>query len=210
LRGRDIKKYSYEFADLYIITTFPSLKINIEMYPAVREHLLTFGYDRLKQTGDNGARKKSNNKWFETQDSIGYWEDFSKQKIIWIELADKGRFAIDISDKFLTLNGTFIMTGNDLEFICAVLNNPITSWHFNTFCISSGVGTNQWRELYVRNLLIPNIPIGRRINIERLIKNINDLEIAKKDYKNEIDQVNKLIYNLFDLNDEEISYIEFQ
>jgi adenine-specific DNA-methyltransferase len=210
LRGRDIKKYSYEFADLYIITTFPSLKIDIESYPAVKQYLLSFGYDRLKQTGDIGARKKSNNKWFETQDSIGYWEDFSKQKIIWIELADKGRFAIDISDKFLTLNGTFIMTGNDLEFICAVLNNPITSWHFNTFCISSGVGTNQWRELYVRNLLIPNIPIERRINIERLIKNINDLEIAKKDYKNEIDQVNKLIYNLFNLNDEEISYIEFQ
>ena len=210
LRGRDIKKYSYEFADLYIITTFPSLKIDIEMYSAVKQHLLSFGFDRLKQTGDVGSRKKSNNKWFETQDSIGYWEDFSKQKIIWIELADKGRFAIDISDKYLTLNGTFIMTGNDLEFICAVLNNPITSWHFNTFCISSGVGTNQWRELYVRNLLIPNIPIESQINIVRLIKDINDLEIKKKDYKNEIDRVNMLIYNLFELNNEEISFIQLQ
>ena len=210
MRGRDIKKYSYKFADLYIITTFPSLKIDIEMYSAVKQHLLSFGFDRLKQTGDVGSRKKSNNKWFETQDSIGYWEDFSKQKIIWIELADKGRFAIDISDKYLTLNGTFIMTGNDLEFICAVLNNPITSWHFNTFCISSGVGTNQWRELYVRNLLIPNIPIESQINIVRLIKDINDLEIKKKDYKNEIDRVNMLIYNLFELNNEEISFIQLQ
>ena len=102
------------------------------------------------------------------------------------------------------------MTGNDLEFICAVLNNPITSWHFNTFCISSGVGTNQWRELYVRNLLIPNIPIESQINIVRLIKDINDLEIKKKDYKNEIDRVNMLIYNLFELNNEEISFIQLQ
>ena len=78
LRGRDIKRYGYEFADLYIITTFPSLKIDIESYPAVKQHLLSFGYDRLKQTGDKGARKKTNNKWFETQDSIGYWEDFYK------------------------------------------------------------------------------------------------------------------------------------
>ena len=76
MRGRDIKKYSYKFADLYIITTFPSLKIDIEMYSAVKQHLLSFGFDRLKQTGDVGSRKKSNNKWFETQDSIGYWEDF--------------------------------------------------------------------------------------------------------------------------------------
>ena len=74
LRGRDIKRYGYEFADLYIITTFPSLKIDIELYPAVKQHLLSFGYDRLKQTGEKGARKKTNNKWFETQDSIGYWE----------------------------------------------------------------------------------------------------------------------------------------
>ncbi|WP_314287921.1 Eco57I restriction-modification methylase domain-containing protein, partial [Capnocytophaga sputigena] len=83
LRGRDIKRYGYEFVDLYIITTFPSLKIDIESYPAVKQHLLSFGYDRLKQTGDKGARKKTNNKWFETQDSISYWEDFYKQKIIY-------------------------------------------------------------------------------------------------------------------------------
>ena len=102
------------------------------------------------------------------------------------------------------------MTGNDLEFICAILNNPITSWHFNTFCISSGVGTNQWRELYVRNLLIPNISIERRTNLIRLINDINDLEMAKKDYKNEINELNKIIYDLFELSKDEISYIEFQ
>ena len=44
---------------------------------------MSFGYDKLKQTGDIGSRKKTNNKWFETQDSIGYWEDFSKQKIVY-------------------------------------------------------------------------------------------------------------------------------
>ena len=75
LRGKDIKRYGYEFADLYIITTFPSLKIDIESYPAVKQHLLSFGYDRLKQTGEKGARKKTNNKWFETQDSISYWDN---------------------------------------------------------------------------------------------------------------------------------------
>lgn len=73
LRGRDIKRYSYEFAELYLIATFPSKKYDIENYPAVKEHLLSFGYDRLKQTGETGARKKTNNQWFETQDSIGYW-----------------------------------------------------------------------------------------------------------------------------------------
>ena len=83
LRGRDIKRYSYKFANLYLITTFPSLKIDIEQYPAIKQHLMSFGFDRLKQTGDKGSRKKTNNKWFETQDSISYWEDFFRPKIMY-------------------------------------------------------------------------------------------------------------------------------
>ncbi|MFH6969902.1 hypothetical protein, partial [Flavobacterium sp. FlaQc-28] len=56
-----------------------------------------FGYDRIKQTGEAGARKKTSNKWFETQDSISYWEDFSKQKIVWAETM---RIHKDTSIKF--------------------------------------------------------------------------------------------------------------
>ena len=81
LRGRDIKRYGYEFADLYLIATFPSRRYEIDDYPAVRDYLLSFDKRRLAQTGqknidgikDNNARKRTNNKWFETQDSIGYW-----------------------------------------------------------------------------------------------------------------------------------------
>lgn len=80
LRGRDIKRYSYEWANLYLIATFPSRHYDIEQYPAVKNYLLSFGMERLEQTGEthivNGeiikARKLTNNKWFETQDSISY------------------------------------------------------------------------------------------------------------------------------------------
>jgi tRNA1(Val) A37 N6-methylase TrmN6 len=84
LRGRDIKRYGYEFADQYIIATFPSRKYNIDDYPAVRDYLLQYGKSRLEQSGKSGSRKKTTHKWFETQDPIAYWDDFSKQKIIWI------------------------------------------------------------------------------------------------------------------------------
>ena len=81
LRGRDIKRYGYNWADKWLIATFPSRHYDIEEYPAVKAHLLSFGKERLEQTGKkyiiNGeeikARKKTNNKWFETQDSISYW-----------------------------------------------------------------------------------------------------------------------------------------
>lgn len=90
LRGRDIKRYNYEFADQYIIATFPSRQYNIDNYQALRDYLLSFGKERLEQTGKEysikgekvKARKKTNNKWFETQDSISYWEDFHNHKQI--------------------------------------------------------------------------------------------------------------------------------
>jgi hypothetical protein len=74
LRGRDIKRYGYEFAEQYIIATFPSKKYNIDDYPAVRDYLLAYGKDKIEQSGKIGARKKTNNKWFETQDTIAYWK----------------------------------------------------------------------------------------------------------------------------------------
>lgn len=83
LRGRDIKRYGYEWAELWLIATFPSCHYNIDEYPAVKQYLLSFGIERLEQTGKthivNGkkvkARKKTNNKWFETHDSISYWDE---------------------------------------------------------------------------------------------------------------------------------------
>lgn len=83
LRGRDIKRYSYHWSGLWLIATFPSRHYDIEMYPAVKDYLLSnFGMERLEQTGNEyiikgekvKARKKTNNKWFETQDSISYWD----------------------------------------------------------------------------------------------------------------------------------------
>ncbi|MCQ2976158.1 MAG: Eco57I restriction-modification methylase domain-containing protein, partial [Bacteroidales bacterium] len=91
LRGRDIKRYGYEWDNLWLIATFPSRHYDIEKYQAVKQYLLTFGIERLEQTGAthiiNGisikARKKTTNKWFEVQDSIAYWEDFCKPKVVY-------------------------------------------------------------------------------------------------------------------------------
>lgn len=82
LRGRDIKRYGYAWAGLWIIATFPSRHYDIEQYPAVKQYLLSFDKERLEQTGKTytidgekiKSRKKTNNKWFETQDSISYWD----------------------------------------------------------------------------------------------------------------------------------------
>lgn len=94
LRGRDIKRFGYNYQHLYLICTFPAKNYSIDDYPSVKNYLLSFGIERLEQTGKtqfvNGvkiiSRKKTSNKWFETQDNINYSDNFYKQKIIYSEI----------------------------------------------------------------------------------------------------------------------------
>ena len=209
LRGRDIKRYSYDFANLYIITTFPSLKIDIEEYPAVKQHLLTFGYNRLKQTGDVGARKKTNNQWFETQDSISYWDDLNSQKIIWGEISDKTKFCIDLDGKFLNEATTFLMTGNSLLYLLGILNSKLSEYLFSKIGTTTGVGTVRWKKFTIEQLPVPFFKVEDRKVIEQMVRRIveNSDNFNFKDIENEI---NHKIYELLDFTIDEINFIESQ
>ncbi|MCM1956206.1 hypothetical protein NCY79_10170 [Bacteroides uniformis] len=69
------------------------------------------------------------NEWFETQDSISYWEDFSKPKIVWKIIGNQMAFAYD-ANNYVMNNACYIMTGDHLDYLLAVLNFPITEVTF--------------------------------------------------------------------------------
>ncbi|MGQ2171184.1 TaqI-like C-terminal specificity domain-containing protein, partial [Ornithobacterium rhinotracheale] len=199
LRGRDIKRYSYEFADLYLICTFPSLKIDIEEYPAVKEHLLSFGKERLEQSGKtheiNGkrikSRKKTNNKWFETQDSISYWEDFYKQKIMYSEIVREPQFYLDETGKFYPEATTFIMTGSNIEYLYHLLNSNVVTYFFKEFYAGGGLGNEGYR---YKKVFLEKLPIPKNtLNIE--VSEIN---------------IDNYLYNLYGFTDEEIKFLNEQ
>ena len=210
LRGRDIKRYSYEFADLYIITTFPSLKIDIEQYPAVKQHLIGFGYDRLKQTGDKGARKKTNNQWFETQDSISYWEDFSKQKIIYPEITKFLNFYLD-EQGFFVNNKCFILSGKYIYFLAAFLNSSLFKFCFRDNFPELLGGTRELRKIFVEQ--IPIIEINEVTESEfqalvtELVESRTSIERVNQ-IEREIDYAIFKLYNLSPAECESIGFIE--
>ncbi|MCY3627068.1 MAG: hypothetical protein OXG88_05455, partial [Gammaproteobacteria bacterium] len=81
LRGRDIKRYHTNWAELWLIATFPSLHLDIENYPAIKRHLLTYGIEKLEQAGKtlpdgNKSRKRTPHAWFELQDTCAYHAEF--------------------------------------------------------------------------------------------------------------------------------------
>ena len=167
LRGRDIKRYGYEWADLWLIATFPSRHYDIEEYPAIKTYLLSFGIERLEQTGKkyviNGeevkARKKTNNKWFETQDSINYWQDFLNPKLFYADITQRLNFCLCKEVMFCN-NTTYFISAKDeaiLEHLKVYLNSPLIDWYYRTLSVQLGESAVRMFSIYVLEIPIPPI-----------------------------------------------------
>ena len=158
LRGRDIQAWRPLWDGQYLVSTFPALQIDIDEYPAIKEHLLSFGKDRLEQSGVKGARKKTSNKWFETQDTISYYEEFSKPKIMYPNMTSLFPFIYD--DKgFYGNDKTFMITANDdtvnLKFLTAAFNSKLCKLWIWYNCPELQGGTREIRKVYFENFRIP-------------------------------------------------------
>ena len=209
LRGRDIKRYSYEWAELWLIATFPSRHYNIEDYPAVKQYLLSFGIERLEQTGKvhnvNGerikSRKKTNNKWFETQDSISYWEDFNKPKIIFQEIVQNSQFLYDETIHYMCNDTGRIIVGAQLPFILGVLNSKLFFYAVKKFYSGGVLGEHGIR---MKHTFFGNFPcLSYNKQIENAAK-----ELSYKFNTNTADKTDKLIFSAYSLTKEEISEIQ--
>jgi len=168
---------------------------------------------RLEQTGKKyiidgkkiEARKKTNNKWFETQDSINYWDDFSRPKIVWIELVDRPNFALDETGIMIN-NTVFFITGNNIHFLLAYLNSTLCDWHFGKICATSGAGTRRWIKQYIEQIYAP-IPNEKqnqdmKILIEKIDKASENLKMKL------ISEIDDKIFSLFNLSIEEKNFIK--
>ena len=206
LRGRDIKRYHYEYADLYLIATFPSLKINIDHYSAVKQHLLSFGYDRLKQTGDKGARKKTNNKWFETQDSISYWEDFNRQKIVWGNLNLRATYAIAEPGIFINAPSPIIVPAN--KYLLAILNSKLADYYIRSLGVTRNGGYFEYKPMFIEKLPVPQLTDNLQSKFISLADDVINAVRQNKNSSHIETEINNLVYKLYELDKDEIDFIE--
>jgi len=206
LRGRDTKRYYYDFEDLWLIATFPSLNIDIELYPSIKQYLQTFG-KRIEQSGEKDCRKKTSGKWFETQDSIAYWADFEKPKIIYPNMTKFLPFTFDKSG-FYTNQKCFILTGNNLEYLVSFFNSKLFK-----YCFEENFPELQGNTRELNKVIFEQIPVKTISDETPFIEKVNQILAAKKqlptaDTTALESQIDQLIYQLYDLTEEEIKIVE--
>jgi hypothetical protein len=204
LRGRDIKRCGYDFADLWVIATFPCLHINIDKFPAIKKHLLSFGKHRLEQSGKRGSRKKSNNKWFETQDVIAYWKDFSKPKLVYPDIMGLPRgedhqddypYIHYDTESFYIDATNFLMTGEDIDLIFLFLLSDVGFHTYTQFYAGPLLGATgfRYKKAYLQELFVPRFD-------EQTTKK---LRAAMKELPSSRETIERIIEDFYGFTDEE-------
>ena len=152
LRGRDIQRYQAQWAGLWLV--YARKGVEIDRYPAV--------YSHLRQHQNALSKKAGANEWYELQASPSDRLDslFKEEKLFWMDMSSKGRFAYSDSEMYCNDKG-FVMTGKSLKYLCAVLNSTLITWLIKNTALTTGMGLTQWKKFAVERIPIPKISADR-------------------------------------------------
>ena len=198
LRGRDIKRYGYNWANLWLINTHNGIRgklerIHIEDYPAVKAHLDQY-WDRISKRADKGDTPYNLR-------NCAYLEDFSKPKILWKRVGSILRFCYSDND-FLGLDSTCFATGINIEYVCCVLNSPIGHYLLKD-APKTGTGDLLVSVQAIEPIQIPQVGSEMNLIFKRLLE-----ELIKGESLTNEKEISRKIFKLYDLSLDEQSYIE--
>ncbi len=227
LRGKDIKRYSYEWADLWvIIAKFGSHEFLEVEYPTIYNHLLQYK-DQLEKRGQCRYSRgpQNSNKpypgqhhWLELDNNPrdNYLQEFEKEKIVYPETSQGAYFIYENSGIFLEKTAFMIVSdAYNLKLLTALLNSKLITFYFKNFCGGCILGKSgyQYNKHALEKIPIPKITPQN----QKLADKITDgakaiLEAKEKDPKANTQRLEKeidaLVYQLYNLTDEEIKIIE--
>lgn len=200
LRGRDIKRYSYDFADLWLINTHNGIKekgikpIDIADYPAIKKHLDTY-YPQLEKRADKGETPYNLR-------NCAYIEDFSKQKIIFQEMVQEPSFILDEKGDYMCLDTARIIVGEELDLLLTIMNSKLFFYSIKTFYGGGGLGETgvRMKHTFFENFPMPKLNESQKNQLRQLL-----IEPILKS-----SEINTIIYSAYNFDNEEIGFIEFQ
>ncbi len=225
LRGRDIKRYYYEWAGLWVIfipwhfplhedTSIQGASKKAEeqfqkQYPAIYNHLLQFKEQLSKRNKEEtGIRYE----WYAMQRCAAtYYPEFEKEKVVWTAVNSEYSFTV-LSDGIYFNNAIFMITGGKSKYFCALFNSKLIRYYL-TFLFSTEENYTYASKENMQKIPLPPITAtnqGIVLQIEGLVDKILS---AKKESPNANTlawerEIDSLVYKLYDLTEEEIKTIE--
>ena len=187
LRGRDIKRYGYNWANLWLINTHNGIKgklerIHIENYPAVKAHLDQY-WDKISKRADKGDTPYNLR-------NCAYLDLFFQPHICWKAVGKKLAFALVEGGTFLTAPASFISAGKYNDLILTYLCSNIGTYFIYKNSDTTGAGDIM---LNIQSLIKFPVPL-----IDTDMSSLTDE--AKED----------LVYSSYGFSKDEIRYIESQ
>ena len=191
LRGRDIKRYGYDWADLWIINTHNGIKgklprVDVNEYPAIKAHLDQY-WDKISTRADKGDTPYNLR-------NCAYMEDFYKPKIVWGNLNLTASYAMIQDNSFINAPSPMIVPAS--KFLLAVLNSKLADYYIRHLGVTRNGGYFEYKPMFVEKLPVPQ-------SVDAKV--VTDIE-SYVDSKNET-AIDKAVYMFYGLTEEEILYI---
>ena len=217
LRGRDIKRYGYEWANLWLIYLpwhFPyqfdetiqgasdkAEQAFKEQYPAVYSHMLQFKDPLLKR---NKAETGIRYEWSAMQRwGANYWEDFNKPKIMYPNMTKYLPFYFD-EKGFYQNDKSFMITGKNISFLAAFLNSSLFK-----FCFIDNFPELQGGTRELRKIFFDKIPV---LQVNEQVEQCFRIALKRIQQEYTMQQaidIDNLIFDLYDLSEEERQLVGF-
>ena len=204
LRGRDIKRYGYTWANLWLINTHNGIRgklerIHIEDYPAVKAHLDQY-WDKISKRADKGETPYNLR-------NCAYLEDFSKPKIIYPNMTKYMPFVYDEA-YFLTNQKCFIITGQNMAYLTAFLNSSLFKYCFRDSFPELQGGTRELSKIFFDKIPVKQVSLEQNEKFRKIVYSV------QSDYTIEqTKSIDNLLFDLYNLTVEErkaIGYVEIK
>ena len=200
LRGRDIKRYGYDWANLWLINTHNGVKgikprIDINEYPAVKAHLDKH-WDKISKRADKGDTPYNLR-------NCAYLDDFMQPKVMYPNMTKYLPFYYD-EKGFYQNDKSFMITGKCVAYLTAFLNSSLFKYcYLNNFPELLG-GTRELRKIFFDK--IPVLEVNESINMQ--MKTML-LDIQKEYTKSKAVAIDTMLFDLYNLSKEERELIGF-
>lgn len=198
LRGRDIRRYGYEWADLWLINTHNGIKdslerVHIEDYPAIKQHL-DYYWDKIESRADKGDTPYNLR-------NCAYVDEFSKPKIVWGNLNTRGSYAMAPENMFINAPACMIVPGS--RYLLAMLNSKVADYYIRNLGVVRNGGFFEYKPMFVEQIPVP-------LPREEVVASIEDVfnSDASDELKNS--RLEEIIESLFGFTELEIAYLRNQ